>query len=58
MLDEGPSPDYRALAGMLEGLAAPARRAETSDELPGFIVIDTWEGDPMGLSVRTVRFQP
>jgi 3',5'-cyclic AMP phosphodiesterase CpdA len=35
-----------------------AGRAETSDELPGFNVIDTWEGDPMGLSVRTVRFQP
>jgi 3',5'-cyclic AMP phosphodiesterase CpdA len=36
----------------------PARRAETSEELPGFNVIDTWGEDPMGLSVRTVRFQP
>ena len=35
-----------------------AGRAETSDELPGFNVIDAWEGDPMGLSVRTVRLQP
>jgi hypothetical protein len=35
-----------------------AGRAETSDELPGFNVIDAWEGDLMGLSVRTVRFQP
>jgi Icc protein len=44
-----------------------AARAETSDELPGFNVIDTWETDPLqgagtdrlpGLSVRTVRFRP
>lgn len=37
-----------------------AGRAETSDELPGFNVIDTWggEAEPRGLSVRTVRFPP
>jgi len=46
-----------------------AGRAETSDELPGFNVIDTWVEDPSreanpgdeqprALSVRTVRFRP
>jgi 3',5'-cyclic-AMP phosphodiesterase len=46
-----------------------AAKAETSNELPGFNVIDTWNADssrgagagaePLpGLSVRTIRFQP